>query len=171
MCTRAPSHSISRERPNRLSSTFVDSQGTVIWVRLSLHGMTALRTCARGGQIALSLRLAICGRLSFGVLRRVCGRFAGGLRGLLAVCGRFAGGLQAVCGRFVGSLRAVCEWFAVDGLRAVCVRIAVVGLRFAVVGLRLRLTKYTPLDRRSKTPLPTRSICAARNAGHLVLID
>ena len=148
MCTLAPSHSISRERPNRLSSTFVNSQGTVIWVRLSLHGMTAQRTCARGGQISFNLcdrRFAGSCRLAFaGGLWEVCGWFAGELRavcvwrfesGLRAVCRRFACGLRlAVCGRFPCGLRAVCVRLAVcgrfaGGLRAVCVRFAVGGLR------------------------------------------
>ena len=94
----------------------MNSQGTVIWVRLSLHGMTALRTCARGGQI-----FYLCG-WRFGAV--VVWRLEDGLRGLRAVCGRFAGGLWTICGWFVGDLRVVCEWFALGGLRAFSERFA-----------------------------------------------
>ena len=104
------------------------------------------------------LRLTVCAwRFALGGLRlAVCTwRFAGGLLAVLRtvggrIAGGFAGGLRlAVCGRFASGKQAV------------------VG-RFAVGGLRLRLTKYT-YHEISKTPLPTRSNCASRNAGHLVL--
>ena len=61
-------------------------------------------------------------------------RFAGGFAGglRLAVCGRFASGKQAVVGRF------------------------------AVGGLRLRLTKYTPRDMHNATAIPIKLRIAQR---------
>ena len=88
------------------------------------------------------LRLAVrVWRFAFGGLRADCWRF----------CGRF-------CGRFtVGSLRAVCEWQA-GGCRAIC------GWRFAATINKIYTTRYLCI-----TPLQTRSNCASRNAGHLVI--
>ena len=129
------------------------------------------------GRFADSLR-AECGwRFAVGS-RVVCGRFAagficGGIR--LSVCvwrfalvslrlavrvWRFAGGFLAV-------LQAVYGWqFAVGLLLVVCGRFAsgkpaVVG-RFAVGGLRLRLTKYTPRDNHNATPNPIKLRIAQR---------
>ena len=80
------------------------------------------------------------------------------LGSLRVVCGQFAGGLRAVRGQFAGCSRAVCGWFAGRLRLAVCERFsssmqAVIG-RFAVGGLRLRLTKYTPRDEQNATPNP-----------------
>ena len=100
------------------------------------------------------LRLAVCAwRFALGGSLadcwRFCGRFAGGLLAVLwtvwgRIAGGFAGGLRlAVCGRFASGKQAVVGRFAVDGLR-------------------LRLTKYTPRDKHNATPNPIKLRIAQR---------